>query len=121
MEFNDKIGTNSEGIDVIEKLIAEVAYGKMKLPTNMRQQIFLVFKTLTTDIVMLNLERDRKVVTKKYKDTKAKVLALKESVVALLAKIDMARKQVLSSIDEELTEMLVLLEHNKDQCMSEKK
>jgi hypothetical protein len=112
MEFNETIGTNRQGISLIGALLQDIANPKMPLHATIRQQIFQVFKVLTTEIVLLNMERDQQVVMAAYEQFKTGLMELKlEQAMWLHATTtDKQRKGAILEVVKEIDEMLVLLD-----------
>jgi hypothetical protein len=120
MELNDRIGTKKQGISLIGELLQDIASPKMPLGATIRQQIFQVFKVLTTEIVLLNMERDQEVVLAAYEQFKTGLLELKlEQAMWLHATTtDKQRKQAILAVVKEIDEMLALLEDTKESCLT---
>jgi hypothetical protein len=115
MELNDTIGTNKNGISLIAALLEEIANPKRELPSTIRQQIFQVFKIMQTEIVLLNMERDKEVVLVAYERFKSGLMELKlEQAMWLHATTtDKQRKGAILAVVKEIDEMLVLLDDIK--------
>jgi hypothetical protein len=120
MELNDRIGTNRQGINLIGALLEEIANPKRELPSTIRQQIFQVFKVMTTEIVLLKMERDQEVVMAAYEQFKTGLLELKlEQAMWLHATTtDKERKRAILDVVKEIDEMLGLLEDTKESCLT---
>jgi hypothetical protein len=120
MELNDTIGTKKQGISLIGELLQEIANPRIPLGTTIRQQIFQVFKVLTTEIVLLNMERDQQVVMAAYEWFKAGLLELKLEQAMWLHATTIAeeRKRAILNVVKEVDEMLVLLDDTKESCLT---
>jgi hypothetical protein len=120
MELNEKTETNKNGIRLIAELLEEIANLKIPLGTTIRQRIFQVFKVMTTEIVMLKMERDQEVVMAAYEQFKAGLTDLKlEHAMWLHAgTTDKLRKGAILDIVKEIDEVLVLLDDTKESCLT---
>jgi hypothetical protein len=120
MELNDRIGTKKQGISLIGELLQDIASPKKPLGATIRQQIFQVFKVLTAEIVLLNIERDQQVVMAAYEWFKAELLELKLEQAMWLHATTIAeeRKRAILAVVKEIDEMLALLEDTKESCLT---